>query len=66
MNDWRILIITYAGAAFIVQVAEAVEALPGAGVVDGIALAALGEHALADDAGTNGLIAGHGESRDDE
>lgn len=49
--------LTYARAAFIVQVAQAREAVLATGAGDQVALAALREHALAHDAGADRLIA---------
>lgn len=49
--------LTYARAALVVQIAQAREAVLAAGAGDQVALAALREHALAHDAGTDRLVA---------
>jgi hypothetical protein len=48
---------TYAGATLVVEVGQAGEALLAAGAGHKVALAALREHALADDARADGLVA---------
>lgn len=49
--------LTDAGATFVVQIGQAGIALLAAGTGDEIALATLGQHALADYASANGLVA---------
>lgn len=49
--------LTYARAAFVVQVAQTREAFLATGAGDQIALAALREHAFAHDAGADRLVA---------
>jgi len=50
-------LLTYARAAFVVQVTQARETFLAAGTGDQVALAALREHAFAHDAGADCLVA---------